>query len=87
MLTCKEASHLISEHQERPLGFWERASLRLHVWMCASCRRFERQVILLRQALRLLGQRAMSDPRGPDLSGEARERIRKAIADRDAPAG
>ena len=82
MLSCQEASHLISEHQERSLTTRERLGLRLHLWLCISCRRFERQIALLRQALRLLGQRALSGTDGPDLPPAARDRIRKAMADR-----
>ncbi|MDP1904801.1 MAG: zf-HC2 domain-containing protein [Pseudomonadota bacterium] len=86
MLTCKDASHLISENQERPLGFRERWGLKMHLWMCVSCRRFERQMTLMRQALRMLGKRAEVDASADgDSSGfppEARERIRKALAER-----
>ncbi|MBU1664949.1 MAG: zf-HC2 domain-containing protein [Gammaproteobacteria bacterium] len=86
MLTCKDASHLISENQERPLGIWERWGLRLHLLMCVSCRRFERQMALMRQALRMLGQRAEADAQddgnSADFPPEARERIRKALAER-----
>jgi hypothetical protein len=82
MLTCKDASHLISERQERPLGFRERWGLRLHLWICVGCRRFERQVALLRQALRKLGQRIEADASTAELPPEARERIRKALAER-----
>ena len=82
MLTCKDASHLISERQERPLGIRERWGLRLHLWLCVNCRRFERQLALLREALRLLGQRAEADVASADLPPEARERIRKALAER-----
>ncbi len=91
MLTCKDASHLISERQERPLGFRERWSLKVHLWICVNCRRFEQQMTLLRQALRMLGERAEADAaREGDRSNgdstefppEARERIRKALAER-----
>ena len=83
MLTCKDASHLISENQERPLGFRERWSLRMHLWICVSCRRFERQMTLLRQALRTLGKRAEAEAEadGAEFPPEARERIRKALAE------
>ncbi len=52
MLSCKDASHLISEGQDRKLGLWERMGLRLHLWMCDSCRLFEKQMGQMRQALR-----------------------------------
>ena len=82
MLTCKEVTHLVSESQERALGRRERWGLRMHLWMCVSCRRFERQMRLLRRVLRKLARRSESDAHGPDLSPAARERIRKALAER-----
>lgn len=82
MLTCKDASHLISEHLERPLGFRERWGLRIHLWICASCRRFERQMILLRAAIRTLARRAELADDSTDFPPEARERIRAALAER-----
>jgi len=87
MLTCKDASHLISKNQERPLGFRERWGLRMHLWMCVSCRRFERQVALMRQALRMLGKRAETAGDSSEFPPEARERIRKALAERSDQKG
>lgn len=83
MLTCKDASRLVSEAQERRLGLRERWGLRLHLWICDNCRRFERQVRLLRQAVRVWADRAEVDVQGSDLTPAARERIRKAMAERD----
>ncbi len=82
MLTCKDASHLISESQERPLGLWEHWGLKMHLWMCVSCRRFEQQLSLLRRALRTLGRHVEIGDDGTDFPPEARERIRKALAKR-----
>lgn len=82
MLTCKDASHLISERQERPLGRRERLGLWLHLLICAYCRAFERQVAMLSRALRELGRLDAADAQGIDLAPEARERIRKALAER-----
>lgn len=82
MLTCRQASQLVSESQERALGRRERWGLRLHLWMCVSCRRFERQIRLLRRALRRLARLDESEAQGPDLTPEARERIRKTLAER-----
>ena len=82
MLTCKDASRLVSEGLERPLGFRERWSLRLHLWLCDNCRRFERQLRLLRRALRKLA-RGAETAQGQALPSAARERIRKALAEHD----
>lgn len=82
MLSCKDVTHLISERQERVLGFRERVGLRFHLWICVSCRRFERQLALLQLALRKLSRRAAEqDDDGKALPPEARERIRKALAE------
>lgn len=81
MLTCKDASHLLSESQERPLGLRERMGLRLHLWMCVSCRRFEQQLALLRRAMRLLRQRAETEADAAELPVAARERIRRALSE------
>lgn len=83
MLTCKDATRLVSEGQERTLGFRERWALRVHLWLCDNCRRFERQIRLLRQAIRIMARRSETESQDIDLPPEARERIRKAIAERD----
>jgi len=45
--------------------------------------RFEQQIAFVRKALRELGRRAEADTEGAELSPEARDRIRKAIAERN----
>lgn len=52
MLDCKQASRLLSDQQEHRLALGARIRLRLHLWICAECRRFERQLGALRRALR-----------------------------------
>ncbi len=79
MLTCKDASRLISEGQERDLNLAERWGLRVHLWMCANCRRFERQIGFLRKSLRRVARDYEKDANLHDLSPEARERIRRKL--------
>ena len=81
MLTCRDASHLLSEGQERPLRLGERLGLRLHLWMCVSCRRFEQQLALMRRAMRALRRRAEAEADAAELPVAARERIRLALKD------
>jgi len=56
MLSCKQASRLLSDRLVADgamvMGIGQRLSLRLHLWMCAECRRFERQSSALQRALR-----------------------------------
>ena len=51
LLTCKEASHLISRQQEAPLTFGDRIRLRFHLMCCDACRQFVRQAAFLRKAM------------------------------------
>jgi hypothetical protein len=78
MLTCKDASQLISEGQDRKLGLRERTGLRLHLWMCKNCRLFEKQLGQLRQSLHK-GWRKGELPSEIPLSAEAQERIRQNL--------
>ena len=48
MRNCREVSQLVSESLERPLGFRDRWTLRLHLMMCRNCDNFSKQVKLLR---------------------------------------
>ena len=51
MLNCKEATALMSQAQDRPLGRVERLRLRLHLLFCRGCRRFNAQMTFLRCAI------------------------------------
>lgn len=56
MLNCHEATRLLSESQERPLRVNERVGMRMHLMMCSGCRNFERQMAVLRTAMRALAR-------------------------------
>ncbi|MHB1085368.1 MAG: anti-sigma factor family protein [Thiobacillus sp.] len=75
MLTCNGASHLVSESQDRPLKALESWSLRIHLWKCRNCRRFERQIGLMRRVLRQSSQHTETEAVNQSLSVQARERI------------
>jgi len=57
MLTCKEATRLVSEGLDRRLGVAERVRLRLHLLVCDGCAAFSRQAAFLRRALSRLADR------------------------------
>lgn len=81
MLTCKDASHLVSHSQDRTLSFRERWGLRIHLWMCVNCRRFERQIGLMQRLLRQSTRQVEAEVADQQLSAEARERISQALAE------
>ncbi len=51
MMTCKQASKLISQSLDRPLSWSELMQLKLHLMICGACSRFKKQLNLLRVAL------------------------------------
>jgi hypothetical protein len=55
MLSCKEATALMSQEQDRRLGFGERLGLRLHLLICAGCGNYRRHMQVLRAACRQFG--------------------------------
>lgn len=75
--SCRRATELISKSHDAPLSFKEQLALRLHLLVCTWCRRYEKQILLLRRVMEL--RRADDDPRATDLPTEARERIRNAL--------
>jgi hypothetical protein len=51
LITCKDATHLMSAMQDRKLGIVERAKLRFHLACCTGCVRFKQQMEFLRTAM------------------------------------
>jgi hypothetical protein len=51
LVSCKEASRLLSQREERSLALAERIKLALHLQVCVACTRFARQLRVMRQAL------------------------------------
>jgi predicted anti-sigma-YlaC factor YlaD len=52
MLSCKDATRLMSEAQDRKLGLVERLQLELHLAICKGCRNFSEHMAFLRRACR-----------------------------------
>lgn len=52
MVTCKDASRLLSQAQDRRLTLVERLKLRVHLAVCDACTRFSVQLAVMRRAMR-----------------------------------
>ena len=50
--TCKEASELLSQAQDRPLTLREKFFLYVHLPLCHGCRNFRAQLAIIRRAAR-----------------------------------
>lgn len=82
--SCEEIAELASQSLDREMPRLERFAIRLHLVYCSACRRYRRQLRLLRDASRRLAsewqnQLAADDAASPSLSPEARERLKRAL--------
>lgn len=80
MLTCKDASQLMSQSFDRRLGLMERAGLRVHLVICKSCQLAYRQLDFMHH----MCQRIAAEPADitslqPGLTAAAEERILKEL--------
>lgn len=57
LLSCKEATRLVSQGLDRRLGLAERLALRLHLLVCDGCTNFSKQMAFLRRGLSRLADR------------------------------
>jgi hypothetical protein len=51
IISCKDASRLVSRREDAHLRLWDRITLRLHLGVCVACTRFARQIRFLREAM------------------------------------
>ena len=75
MLTCRDASRLLSKGQEQTLRLRERWALKIHMFFCVSCRHYARQLRWMDQAFHLVADRWGTY----HMSADARERIRATL--------
>lgn len=75
--TCKDLTPIMSQSLERRLTLRERVVLRAHLYTCAWCEWYLRQIAELHEGCATRDQ--YDESAGPALSDEARERIRKAL--------
>jgi predicted anti-sigma-YlaC factor YlaD len=80
-LPCEGIARLASESLDRDLDRLERVALRSHLVYCAACRRYSRQLKVVRAALRHLSAQLQTDDLlpGTGLPDDARERIKRVL--------
>jgi hypothetical protein len=81
---CREMTAHISHALDDPQVPWSiRLAYRIHLLYCTACRRYRRQLGVLREALqRLRPDGDLDVTGGPTLPAEARERIARALRSR-----
>jgi hypothetical protein len=50
--TCREVAALLVAREDRHLGLADRLALRVHMVICDTCPRFERQMLTMRNGLK-----------------------------------
>jgi hypothetical protein len=88
-LPCSKISELNSLSLDRELPFAEWLAVRSHLLYCKACRRFRGQLLSLRSALAQFSSDVTSAEHAniPRLTSQARDRIKRALRDADAPGG
>ncbi len=83
MLTCREATQLVSESLDRKLPWRRRLSVAFHLSMCRFCSRYKGQMLFLRGALQTYCSQIEEDHLDPEatLSPEACSRIQGLLQD------
>jgi hypothetical protein len=79
LLTCREASRLASQAQDRPLKLKERIGLKLHLLICVGCQGFTRQLQQMRQACQRVTNSEGMNVKTEVLSTTAKARILQEI--------
>jgi hypothetical protein len=51
--TCRDVAALLVAREDRRLGLADRIALRLHLVACEACPKFERQLLTMRNSMRL----------------------------------
>lgn len=66
MLTCQQATQLLSEKLDRKLKVNEITALNFHIMICTSCRRFGNQIKILSQTSKLYTQQNTPQEKGSE---------------------
>ena len=77
--TCQEMARLLSDAMDHRLPWHVRIRMHVHLWMCQVCRSYQHQLALLRNLLRRKSHSEAEPTAQPQLSAEAKERIRRAL--------
>jgi len=48
---CRQITEIVLAGEDRALGFTERLAVRVHLKICAGCRRFQGQMAVMREAM------------------------------------
>lgn len=76
-MRCLESARLLSERRDRTLPLRKRVGLRVHLFLCALCRTYEKQLIAVCSIAHQAG--AQPSSHSPALPPDRKQAIRDAI--------
>ena len=79
MMSCDEASFLISYKQENKLSYKQRMQLGFHIFSCHLCRKYDKQISQLNKLVERYRQRSEDPACMHHLCQEDHQRIEKAL--------
>ncbi len=79
MFSCKEVTQLVSKSLDRKLPFYRRFLIRMHLYMCKYCFRFDKQLHIMRAISRDQTLQDGTLDQSVALPPETCERIKQSI--------
>ena len=79
MFNCQAVTRMVSESLDRKLPFYQRMGIRMHLLMCKLCSRYRRQLLFLRETIRLQAASSEDIESAIVLPPGTRERIKRSI--------
>jgi hypothetical protein len=76
MLSCKQVSELMRLASVRKLTLTEKLSLKVHLLMCAVCRKIDSQMKFLKMVFKQLPEKIEEED---SMSDEAKEKIKQSL--------
>ena len=69
--SCRQVAILLVAREDRALGLSDRLALRMHMVICDACPRFERQILSMRNSMRMWRNYTVSEPSAEKLAPKA----------------
>ena len=79
MFNCRKSSDKLSQSMDDRLPLGQRMALRIHLMMCSVCRRYKRQLLLMRRIFRALPAEDRSRHSLFKLDEDAKIRLRQLV--------
>ena len=80
MFNCREVSLRVSRAMDDRLPVGQRLAVRMHLLMCSLCRRYQKQLALMRQMLRRMPAEDRTGAPLFTLSADAKHRLRLSLS-------